>query len=85
MLEKERAYLVRGHMLDYSGAIIYMSIRNWASGKLCSDEFLVPVHPAKNFANAPGHPVFPQKTNHAFNRIACVNTGKFSRVRTTGY
>ena len=54
------------NILDCSDATIYMSIRNWASEKLCSGEFLGPVHHEKNLSNAPGNLVFWQKDQPRF-------------------
>ena len=80
---KLRSYLVREHILDCLDITNYMSIRTWASEKICPDGFLVAVHHSKNLLNAPGNLVFPQKTKYAFNRIVFVSTGKCSRVRKT--
>ena len=80
-----RDYLVRDHMLDFLDATIYMSIRNWESEKLCSEKILVPVHNENVLSNAPGNLVLHKHTNHALHRTNRVSTGKFSRVKTTGF
>jgi hypothetical protein len=41
--------------------------------------------PCKEFTKHPWKSGVPAKTNLALNRIGCVSTGKFLRVRTTGF